>query len=165
MTLGETPPGSEQAVRVLFVCTGNSARSVMAEALLRRAGGERFDVSSAGTEPKGINPLTLRVLAEIGIDASRARSESVTDYIGQAFEYVVTVCDQARESCPVFPGARRSLHWDLDDPAAADGTEDERLATFRRVRGEIEERISEFVSLVSGGDPVAFEAKGVPSPP
>src|SRR3954466_10763974 len=94
--------GEEQRIRVLFVCTGNSARSVMAEALLRRVGGDRFQVSSAGTEPKGINPLTLSVLAEVGINASWARSESVTQYLGRPFDYVITVCDQAKESCPVL---------------------------------------------------------------
>ena len=88
---------SETPIRVLFVCTGNSARSVMAEALLRSRGGDRFEVHSAGTEPKGINPLTLRTLAEAGIDASWARSKSVTEYLGQRFDYVVTVCDQARQ--------------------------------------------------------------------
>ncbi len=90
-------------IRVLFVCTGNSARSVMAEALLRQHGGDAFEVFSAGTEPKGINPLTLRVLAEAGIDASWARSKSVDEFLGQSFDYVVTVCDQARQSCPGVP--------------------------------------------------------------
>ena len=152
----ETPladPG--RPVRVLFVCTGNSARSVMAEALLRRARRDRIEVHSAGTEPKGINPLTLRVLAEIGIDASWARSKSVTEYLGQPFDYVVTVCDQARESCPVFPGAIRSLHWDFEDPAAAGGTEAERLTVFRRVRDEIRDRIDGFEMLAEPGEGVA----------
>ena len=89
---------------MLFVCTGNSARSVMAEALLRHSGGAAFEVHSAGTEPKGVNPLTLRVLAEAGLDASWARSKSVTEFAGQSFDYVITVCDQARQACPVFPG-------------------------------------------------------------
>ena len=138
---------AQAPVRVLFVCTGNSARSVMAEALLRRAGGDRIEVHSAGTEPKGINPLTLRVLAEIGIDASWARSESVTEYLGQAFDYVVTVCDQARQVCPVFPGVHESLHWGYDDPAEATGTEEERLAVFRRVFIQISERVQQFAVL------------------
>ena len=132
-------------IRVLFVCTGNSARSVIAEALLRRDGGADFAVHSAGTEPKGINPLTLRVLAGAGIDATWARSKSVTEYLGQSFDYVITVCDQARQSCPVFPGAHESLHWSYEDPAEADGTEGERLATFRRVLIQIGERIHEFI--------------------
>jgi len=144
----------------LFVCTGNSARSVMAKALLRRVGGDRFLVSSAGTEPRGINPLTLGVLAEIGIDASWARSESVTAYLGQSFDYVITVCDQARESCPVFPGAHRSLHWDFEDPAAAEGSDEERLAVFRRVLGLIEERIDAFAALALVADLDAGDVDG-----
>jgi arsenate reductase (thioredoxin) len=138
---------SERPIRVLFVCTGNSARSVMAEALLRRHGGAAFEVYSAGTEPKGINPLTLRVLAEAGIDASFARSKSVTEFLGQPFDYVITVCDQARQSCPVFPGVHETLHWGYEDPAAAEGTEEERLAVFRRVFIGLGERIRLFIPL------------------
>ena len=138
---------------MLFVCTGNSARSVMAEALLRRVGGDRFEVSSAGTEPKGINPLTLRVLAEVGIDASWARSESVTEYPRAGRSTMSSPCAIRRsESCPVFPGVHRSLHWDFEDPAAAEGTEDERLAVFRRVLVLIEERIDAFVALALVAD-------------
>ena len=138
---------TETPIRVLFVCTGNSARSVMAEALLRSKGGEGFEVHSAGTEPKGINPLTLSTLAEAGIDASWARSKSVHEYLGQTFDYVVTVCDQARQVCPVFPGVHESLHWGYEDPAEATGTEEERRAVFRRVFLQIGERISQFVPL------------------
>lgn len=138
---------SEAPIRVLFVCTGNSARSVMAEALLRTRGGDRFDVYSAGTEPKGINPLTVKALGEAGIDASWARSKSVGEYLGQRFDYVVTVCDQARQACPVFPGVHESLHWGYEDPAAATGTEAERLAVFRRVLVQLGERINQFVPL------------------
>ena len=138
---------SETPIRVLFVCTGNSARSVMAEALLRSRGAGRFEVHSAGTEPRGINPLTLRTLAEAGIDASWARSKSVTDYLGQRFDYVVTVCDQARQVCPVFPGVHESLHWGYEDPAEARGTEEERLAVFRRVFIQIGERINQFIPI------------------
>ena len=134
-------------IRVLFVCTGNSARSVLAEALLRHQGGDRFEVHSAGTEPKGINPLTLRVLADAGIDASWARSKSVAEFLGQRFDYVVTVCDQARQSCPVFPGVHETLHWGYEDPAAAEGTEEERLAAFRRVFIGLSERIGQFIPL------------------
>jgi arsenate reductase len=134
-------------IRVLFVCTGNSARSVMAEALLRQHGGSAFEVHSAGTEPKGINPLTLRVLAVVGIDASWARSKSVAEFAGQSFDYVITVCDQARQACPVFPGAHESLHWGYEDPAAAEGTDEERLAVFRRVLTQIGERINLFIPL------------------
>ena len=134
-------------LRVLFVCTGNSARSLMAEALLRKHGGASFEVHSAGTEPKGVNPMTLRVLGEAGIDASWARSKSVSEYLGQHFDYVVTVCDQARQSCPVFPGVHESLHWGYEDPAAVEGTEAERLAAFRRVFIQLGERIQQFVPL------------------
>jgi len=166
MTGQGAPIASEAAgrpLRVLFVCVGNSARSIMAEALLRQAGGERFVVNSAGTEPKGVSPLTLRVLAEIGIDASWARSDSVTQYLGQTFDYVVSVCDQARESCPAFPGSHRSLHWDFEDPAAAVGTEEERLAVFRRVRDEIRDRIERSELLVTPPKAVAVEPDSVPS--
>jgi arsenate reductase len=136
---------SEAPIRVLFVCTGNSARSVMAEALLRQVGGPDFEVHSAGTEPRGINPLTLATLARAGVDASGARSKSVSEYLGQAFDYVVTVCDEARQACPVFPGVHRSLHWNYEDPAEAAGTEEERLAVFRRVFIGIGERIDQFI--------------------
>ena len=132
-------------IRVLFICTGNSARSQMAEALLRRAGGDRFAVASAGTEPKGVNPLAIRALAEVGIDISGARSKSLLEFLDQPFDVVVTVCDRARESCPVFPGAERTLHWSLDDPAEATGSEEERLEVFRATRSEIQRRIRRFV--------------------
>ena len=138
---------TDAPIRVLFVCTGNSARSVMAEALLRQRGGDAFEVHSAGTEPKGVNPLTLRVLAEAGIDASWARSKSVGEFLGQPFDYVVTVCDQARQSCPVFPGVHESLHWGYEDPAAVTGTDEERLDAFRRVFIALGERIGQFVPL------------------
>ncbi len=154
MTVPEAP------IRVLFVCTGNSARSQMAEAILRHHGGPTFDVASAGTEPKGVNPLTVRILAEVGIDVSHARSKSVTEFLGQEFDYVITVCDQARESCPVFPGAHESIHWGFDDPAAAEGSEVQRLAVFRRVLNEISLRLKPFqeVALRQHG-----RATGAPS--
>jgi len=134
-------------IRVLFVCTGNSARSVMAEALVRTRGGDAFEVHSAGTDPRGVNPLTRRVLAEAGIDDSWATSKSVKEYLGQSFDYVVTVCDEARQVCPVFPGVHESLHWGYEDPAEAEGTEDERLAVFRRVFVQLGERINQFIPL------------------
>jgi arsenate reductase len=142
-------------IRVLFVCTGNSARSVMAEALLRYRGGADFDVHSAGTEPKGVNPLTRRVLEDAGIDSSWARSKSVSEYLGQQFDYVVTVCDQARQSCPVFPGVHETLHWGYEDPAAAEGTEAERMAAFRRVFIQMGERINQFIPLARRSRTVA----------
>ena len=136
-------------IRVLFVCTGNSARSIMAEALLRKHGGDRFEVSSAGTEPRGVNPLTLRVLDEAGIDASWARSKSVDEILGTPFDYVITVCDQARQSCPVFPGVHESLHWGYEDPAEATGSEEERLAVFRRVFTQLGERVRLFATVAT----------------
>jgi arsenate reductase len=134
-------------IRVIFVCTGNSARSQMAEALLRKEGGDAFEVVSAGVDPKGVNPLTIRALAEGGIDISGARSKSVMEFLGQPFDYVVTVCDRARESCPVFPGGAQTLHWGFDDPAEATGTEIERYAVFVRVMGAIARRIRAFVPV------------------
>ena len=119
----------------------------MAEALLRHHGGGAFEVHSAGTVPRGINPLTLRILTEAGIDASNARSKSVDEYLGQSFEYVVTVCDEARQVCPVFPGVHESLHWGYEDPAEATGTEEERLAVFRRVFIQIGERVRQFATV------------------
>jgi arsenate reductase len=139
----------EDPIRVLFVCTGNSARSIMAEALLRRHGGDRFEVHSAGTVPRGVDPLTLRLLREAGIDASWARSKSVDRYLGQTFDYVVTVCDQARQVCPVFPGVHESLHWGYEDPAEATGTEEQRLAVFRRVFIAMGERVAQFAAVTS----------------
>jgi arsenate reductase len=142
---------SEPPIRVLFVCTGNSARSVLAEALLRRHGGDAFEVHSAGTEPTVVNPLTLRVLAEAGIDASWARSKSVTEFLGQSFDYVITVCDRARQTCPVFPGSGETFHWGYEDPSAVEGTEAERLAAFRRVFIGLGERIATFIPLALRG--------------
>jgi arsenate reductase len=139
------PP--ESPIRVLFVCTGNSARSQMAEALLQRIGGAEFAVDSAGTDPKGVNPFTVRVLSESGIDWSGSRSKSVDEFLDQSFEYVITVCDRARQSCPVFPGSHESLHWSLEDPAEATGTEADRLAAFRTTYRELGMRIRPFVAL------------------
>ena len=136
-------------IRVLFVCTGNSARSIMAETLLRHHGGDRFEVHSAGTVPRGVNPLTLRVLEDAGIDAAGARSKSVNEYLGQTFDYVVTVCDEARQVCPVFPGVHESLHWGYEDPAEAEGTEEERLAVFKKVFIQIGERVRQFATLTT----------------
>ncbi len=142
---------SESPIRVLFVCTGNSARSIMAEALLRHHGGAAFEVYSAGTEPRGINPLTIRTLEAAGLDASWARSKSVTEFLGEPFDYVITVCDQARQSCPVFPGVHESLHWGYEDPAEAEGTEEERLEVFRRVFIGLGQRIAMFIPIALRG--------------
>ena len=134
-------------IRVLFVCTGNSCRSIMAEALLRQHGGADFEVHSAGTHPKGLNPRTMALLADAGLDASWARSKSVDEFLGQSFDYVITVCDQARQVCPVFPGAGQSLHWGYEDPAEATGTDDEVMGVYRKVFTQIGERIHQFVPL------------------
>ena len=135
--------------RVLFVCTGNSARSQIAEALLRRRGGDAFEAHSAGSAPAGLHPLTVRVLAEDGIDASDAESTHVDAYVERPWDYVITVCDRAREACPVFPHAGEQLHWSLEDPAAAEGDESRRLDAFRATREEVRGRIDGFVSEVA----------------
>jgi len=123
--------------RVLILCTGNSARSQMAEGLLRSVAGGRFEVHSAGTRPGAVRPEAITVMGEIGIDISRHRSKHVDEFADQAFDYVLTVCDNAKESCPVYPGFTNRLHRSFDDPAAVTGSEAERLAAFRRVRDEI----------------------------
>jgi arsenate reductase len=132
--------------RVLFLCTHNSARSQMAEGMLRGWAGERFEVFSAGTEATVVRPLAIAVMDELRIDLRGHASKTLERFIDEPFDLVVTVCDQAREACPVFPGARRIDHWSLEDPSAASGTEDERLAVFRRVRDEIGVRIRELIT-------------------
>ena len=123
--------------RVLVLCTGNSARSQMAEGLLRHDAGERFEVASAGTKASFVRPEAIAVMREVGIDISGHRSKNVDEFDGQKFDYVITVCDNARENCPVFFGAAQRLHHDFEDPAAATGSEEERLAVFRRVRDQL----------------------------
>jgi arsenate reductase (thioredoxin) len=134
--------------RVLFLCTHNSARGQMAEALLRKHAGAHFECYSAGIEPGEMNPLTVRVLAEIGIDVSNRWAKSVDFFRHMHFDYVITVCSNAEERCPVFPGATVRLHWPFDDPAAATGTEAQRLAQFRAVRDAIEQRIVSWVATL-----------------
>jgi protein-tyrosine-phosphatase len=141
-------PDPDRPVRVLFVCTGNSARSIFAESLLRRVGGGDFEVFSAGTEPRGLNPFTLEVLRESEYPTDGLTSKPVQQFLGQEFDYVITVCDNARESCPVFPGAHESLHWGYDDPAAVVGTDDERRQAFRKTFLAMGERINQFATLV-----------------
>jgi arsenate reductase len=132
--------------RVLFLCTGNSARSQMSEGLLRHLGGDRFEVFSAGTEPSRVNPLAIEAMREIDIDISGHRSKSVDECIGQEFDYVITVCDNANEHCPIFPGNTKRIHWSFIDPAAAEGDEAARLSVFRRVRNEIQQRLRLFLA-------------------
>ena len=129
--------------RVLTLCTGNSARSQMAEGWLRRLAGDRFDVVSAGTRPVGLNPNAVEAMREVGIDISTHRSKSVDELAGQQFDYVVTVCDSAREACPVFPGLGKRLHESFEDPAAP--PRDQQLAVFRKVRDQIRAYLEEFV--------------------
>jgi arsenate reductase len=133
-----TTPGGP--IRVLVVCTGNAARSQMAEAFLARIPG--IQAASAGTQPAGVHPLTVRVLAEAGIDWSGAHSKPITEMLTDDWDLVLTVCDNAREACPVVPGARRTAHEGFADPAAVQGTDDERLAAFRRIRDQIATRMA-----------------------
>ena len=135
--------GSKKSV--LFLCTGNSCRSQMAEGLLRHFAGDRFTVDSAGTHPVGLNPGAVDIMKEIGVDISGHRSKQVSEFGGRRFDYVVTVCDRAKESCPVFPGGK-VLHWSFDDPAHAAGSSEERTAVFRRVRNEIAGRLQQFLT-------------------
>jgi arsenate reductase len=127
--------------KVLFLCTGNSARSQMAEALLRHLAGDRFEAFSAGTHPKGLHPRTIDVMSELGIDVRQHTSKDLAEFIGQHFDYVITVCDRAKQQCPVFPGAE-PIHWGFDDPA--DMPADKQLQGFRRIRDEIAHRLRLF---------------------
>ncbi|GAB4270433.1 MAG: thioredoxin-dependent arsenate reductase [Deferrisoma sp.] len=131
---------------MLFLCTGNSCRSQMAEGWLRHLGGDRYEVFSAGTRPQGLNPRAVRVMAEAGVDISGHTSDPVEKYLGEDFDLVVTVCGGAKESCPVFVGrVKDRQHWPFDDPAEAAGTEEEVMAVFRRVRDEIRARVEAFL--------------------
>jgi arsenate reductase len=132
--------------RVLILCTGNSARSQMAEGLLRDLANDRFEVASAGVSPTHVRPEAVAVMGEIGIDISPHRSKSVEEFTGQEFDYVITVCDNANEQCPIFPGNTKRIHWGFEDPAAAEGDDETRLAVFRRVRDEILQRLRHFVA-------------------
>lgn len=134
---------------VLILCTGNSARSQMAEGLLRHDGGDKFEVFSAGVEPASVRPQAVEVMREIGIDISGHRSKSVDEFTGQEFDYVITVCDNANERCPAFPGKTERIHWSFEDPAAAYGDEEAKLAVFRRVRDKIRQRLRLFIAATS----------------
>ena len=132
--------------RVLFLCTGNSCRSQMAEGWLRHLAGDHYEAFSAGTNTHGLNPRAVTAMAEAGVDISHHVSKPVDQYLEQAFDYTITVCDQARENCPVWIGAGDLLHWSFDDPALATGTEEEVMAVFRRVRDEIRAAVEEFIT-------------------
>jgi arsenate reductase (thioredoxin) len=129
--------------KVLFLCTHNSARSQMAEGLLRHMAGDRFEAYSAGTEATHVRPLAVRAMEEIGVDISSQESKTLARYLPESFAYVITVCDNANEACPFFPRASERLHWFLEDPSQATGSEEKRLAVFRRVRDELRERIEQ----------------------
>jgi arsenate reductase len=131
--------------RVLFLCTHNSARSQMAEGWLRHLAGDRYEVHSAGTEATRVQPLAIRVMAEVGIDISGHESKTLDRYLDQPWDVVITVCDEAAEACPAFPGGRERLHWSFPDPSRASGSEEEQLAVYRRVRNAIRERIAAFI--------------------
>jgi arsenate reductase len=137
-----------QKSNILFLCTGNSARSQMAEAFLRHYGGDMFAAYSAGLQPKGMNPFTVRVMQEAGISVDGQYSKSLREYLGkQLFAYLITVCADAEEQCPnVWPGVKHHLHWSFEDPAALEGTEDEKLAKFREIRDQIDATIKAFIA-------------------
>ncbi|MDD5503149.1 MAG: arsenate reductase ArsC [Candidatus Thermoplasmatota archaeon] len=129
---------------ILFICTHNSARSQMAEGLINALYGGKFKAFSAGTNPIGVNPHAIRAMAEIGIDISGHHSKRLTEFLGKKIDYVITVCDSANESCPVFPGAANRLHWSFPDPSAVKGSETAKMDAFRKVRDDIKSKIGEF---------------------
>jgi arsenate reductase (thioredoxin) len=130
---------------VLFLCTGNSARSQMAEGLMRALAPGQWTVASAGVLPSQVHPVAVRVMDELGIDISRQTSKSIDRFLGQSFDYIITLCDHAAVACPAFPGEGKRIHWSLEDPASANGTTEERLAVFRRARDEIKRRIEKLL--------------------
>jgi arsenate reductase len=134
--------------RVLILCTGNSARSQMAEGLLRHDSGQHFDVESAGIRTSVVRPEAIEVMRELGIDISRHRSKNVDEFAGQEFDYVITVCDNAHETCPVFFGKAQKLHHDFEDPATMNGSDEDRLGLFRRVRDELRVYLRDFSNRV-----------------
>lgn len=135
---------------ILILCTGNSARSQMAEGLFRAAAGDRYEVHSAGTRPSLVRPEAIMVMGELGIDLTGHRSKSVDEFGGMPLDLVITVCDNANEICPVYPGATKRLHWPFEDPAGVDGTQEEREAAFRKVRDQIRERIASYLGGEGG---------------
>jgi arsenate reductase len=143
----EERPMSTEPIRVLFVCTHNSARSQIAEALLKHYGGDDFNVYSAGTEATRVNPFAIKVLGDLGIDWSKAESKTIDRFLSQLFDYVITVCDRAKATCPVFLGSANTLHWGLDDPSEVEGTDLEKLEAFRRTQTEISVRLRPFIEI------------------
>jgi arsenate reductase len=156
VTVAATPPageapGAPAPISVIFVSTGNAARGPMAEAILRRFGRGRFAVVSAGVTPRPVDPRTLEALARAGIDAGAVESRPVGAFVGQRFDYVITLCDRARLACPVFPYGRDTLHWGMDDPSEADGTNAQRAAAFDRALTEVTGRIHRFIPVATAG--------------
>jgi arsenate reductase len=145
--------------RVLFLCTHNSARSQMAEGLLRALAGDRFEAHSAGTQATLVRPLAVRAMEEVSIDISHQESKTLERYLGEPFDHVITVCDDANEACPFFPGAANRLHWSFEDPSKVDGTEEERLEVFRSVRDRIRQRIED--DLVAKNEAMATSKNAV----
>jgi arsenate reductase len=143
---GAPAGAASRKIRVIFVCTGNSARSQMAEALLRHDAGDRFDVVSAGVTPRTVHPLAIAALAAVGIDISEAKSKPIGRFLGRRFDYVITLCDRARATCPVFPGGSELLHWGLHDPTEVEGSDAVRRAAFDRTLKEISGRLHAFTS-------------------
>ena len=133
-------------MRVLILCTGNSARSQMGEGLLRHLSRGAVEVHSAGTHPSLVHPLAIRAMAELGVDIASHRSKSVTEFAGQRFDTVITVCDRAKEACPIFPGQPTQIHWSLPDPTAAGWTDEARLQAFRNVRDDLAKRLTQFLA-------------------
>jgi arsenate reductase (thioredoxin) len=146
-----------QRARVLFVCTHNSARSQMAEGMLRALAGDRFEALSAGTDATSVRPEAIAVMDEIGIDISRQRSKTLAPFAGESFAWLITVCDQARESCPTLPGVARQSHWSIDDPSAVRGSDEERMDAFRQARDILRARIEMFV-LTAGREDLTAPA-------
>jgi arsenate reductase len=142
-------PSSAAPIRILVLCTGNSCRSILAEALFRELGGDRIAVESAGSEPAGaVNPRTITVLDEAGIDHAGARSKSMTEFLDREFDHVLTVCDDAAEVCPIFPGPAVRTHWSIPDPARATGTDEEVLAVYRATLADLRGRIETFLATL-----------------
>jgi arsenate reductase (thioredoxin) len=143
---------SAERRRVLFVCTHNSARSQMAEGMLRAWAGDRFEALSAGTEATSVRPEAIAAMAEIGLDISGQRSKRVDPFLGQSLSWLITVCDEARAACPSFPGVARQAHWSIEDPSAVTGSEGERLEAFRRARDDLRDRVRSFIRATDRED-------------
>jgi arsenate reductase (thioredoxin) len=136
------------SLRVLILCTGNSARSQMAEGLLRHLAGKQMEVASAGTKPSAVNPLAIEAMQERGIDISHHRSKHLNEYLSQPFDYVITVCDNAAETCPMFPGRAERIHWSFPDPAAVEGTDEQKRDSFRQVRDALETTLQNWLTTL-----------------